>query len=98
MKASSLKKRTHSTRRVKVFAPLMVDEFHLLAGSAMTPMLSSYHPKMNKAKFLVTQAVVKGKRGKDCFISVMRDAVTGQPWPPLPKKFLPAQVLRRQAQ
>ena len=100
MKISSQKRRIRSTKRVQVATPFMVDEYHQLMHTAplQSMMLNFYPGQRGAAKYVVTQALVKGKRGKVCLIGMTRDAVTGEPFPPLPKKFLPAQVLRRQAQ
>lgn len=100
MKVSSRKAQTRATKKVGALAPLIVDEYQYLMG--VEPLKSSHlnhmQLKFGAVKFVVTQALVKGKRGKAVLIGMTRNAVTGEPFPPLPKKFLPAQVLRRQAQ
>jgi hypothetical protein len=96
MKVSTLKKRMHtSVVKVKQM-PFIVDEFHMLAGSDMKPFVRSNFEKPSAARLLVTQFIVRGKRDKQILVGSMRDAKTGHPYPPTPKKFLPAQVLRRQ--
>lgn len=96
MKVSTLKKRMRPSVVKVAPTPFIVDEFHMLAGSEMKPCLHSNFENPGAARFLVTQAIVRGKRGKQLIIGAMRDAQTGQPYPPSPKKFFPAQVLRRQ--
>lgn len=75
----------------------MVDEFHLLFDSRMIPAMSLRFKRWNSARFVVTQAIGRGKRGKPVFAGTMRDAKTGLSFPLAPKKFFPAQVLRRNA-
>ena len=97
MKVSTLKNRMRPSVVKVAPMPFIVDEFHMLAGSNMGSLIPSNFEKPRAAKVLVTQAIVRGKRGKQIFVGTTRDARTGLPYPPAPKKFLPAQVLRRQA-
>ena len=99
MKVSSRKGQTRPTEKRGAAAPLIVDEYQYLIGQEL---LKSMHlnylrPRLGAAKYVVTQAVARGKRGKVVMIGMTRDAVTGEPFPAPPQKFLPAQVVRRQS-
>lgn len=69
---------------------LILDEYHLAAGDSLA-LSAKRIPSM-----IVTQAFVTRNSGKKVrFISFTKWA-NGDPIKPAPKKFLPAQVLRRQ--
>lgn len=97
MKVTTLKKRARPTKPAPGAVPFIMDEFHQLAGPIVRSMNHASR-KFGTAKYLMTQAVGRDRRGKQFLIGRTRDALTGQPYPPLAMKFLPAQVLRRQAQ
>lgn len=73
----------------------IVDEFHLFAASTGA-VLPRHGPRPGARTLIATQSMERSKHGKLVFVGATRDAETGQPIPPQPKKFLPAQVLRRQ--
>ena len=88
MKSSGARTDTAGTRLI------MLDEFHLVAGDSLA--LSAKHTPPMTPSMIVTQALVTRNSGKRVrFISSAKWA-NGDPIKPAPKKFLPAQVLRRQ--
>ena len=99
MKVSSRKGQTRPTEKRGAAAPLIVDEYQYLIGQEplKSMHLNYLRPRLGAAKYVVTQAVARGKRGKVVMIGMTRDAVTGEPFPAPPQKFLPAQVVRRQS-
>lgn len=80
---------------------LVIDEMHLLTGSqafssAMQKWQSDFR-RPNAEAFIATQAIVRSNSGKRLrFLGVTKRA-DGSPLKPAPKKFIPAQVLRRLA-
>jgi hypothetical protein len=96
MKASKLKKRYRPSVVKAAPMPIIIDEFHMLAGFNAAKSLSSISGTRRAGSgLLVTQSVGRGKRGKTVFSGSARYAETGLPFPSTPKKFLPVQVLRR---
>lgn len=97
MKVSRMKRhvRRDLFKQAELGDGFIVDEFHMIASPVTAAMPRCYLPS-GAGSLLVTQAIVRGKGGKRVFVGSVRDAA-GQPFPPQPKKFLPAQVLRRQA-
>jgi len=86
-----MKRYTRGPSRPELAEGFVVDEFHLLAPPVRRP-----YSREGAASLIVTQAIVRSKRGKQVFIGSTKTA-NGQPYPTPPKKFLPVQVLRRQA-
>lgn len=98
MKVASIKKRVRPINKVAVVPPVLMDEYHQLVHSEpLRSMHRDFIGKIGAAKFLGSQAMAKDKRGKVIYIGRLRNAVTGEPIPPMPQKFVPAQVLRRKA-
>lgn len=74
---------------------LFLDEFHLAAPALD---LRAFAVESRSPSLIATQALIKRNSGKKVrLISTVRLA-NGAPVKPAPKKFLPAQVLRRQSQ
>ena len=96
MKVTNLKKRARPSQGTAASPKLFVDEFHLLSKD-LAPLPRHDLQLDSPPKFIATQTVLQDKRGKLIISGRMRDARTGMPIPPAPKKFFPAQVLRRQS-
>lgn len=97
MKVSKLKRhiRCSSVKQPEQGGGFIVDEFHLLAASA-GGVLPRPSTRPGARTLIVTQSIERNKHGKRVFLGATRDAATGLSFCPRPKKFLPAQVLRRQ--
>lgn len=98
MKVSKLKRhvRRSPAKQPEAGGAFIVDEFHQFAASAGA-VLPRPGPRPGSRTLIVTQSIEHNKRGKRLFLGATRDAATGEPFPPRPKKFLPVQVLRRRA-
>lgn len=73
---------------------LMLDEFHL-ATSALD--LRAFAVEPRSPSLIATQALIKRNSGKRVRLIGTVRLANGDPVKPAPKKFLPAQVLRRQS-
>lgn len=95
MKVSGIKKRNRPSKKRAAAPFFIMDEFH----QAFPPMpgLLNMAPQKQIPIFIAGQQLVKTKRGKPLLTGWTRNARTGEPFPPPPEKFLPAQVKRRLA-
>lgn len=85
--------------KVEVVPPVLVDEYHqLMHCDPLRTMYRDFIGKVGASKFRASQAKAKDKRGKVIYIGRLRNAVSGEAVPTIPKKFVPAQVFRRQNQ
>ena len=73
---------------------LILDEFHLAVPA---PGLRAFAVESRGPSLVATQALIKRNSGKKLRLIGALRMVNGDPVKPTPKKFLPAQVLRRQA-
>ncbi|MDO3615370.1 hypothetical protein Q3O97_05890 [Ralstonia pseudosolanacearum] len=74
---------------------VIVDEWHL---AAPVPDLRACTVEERSPSLIATQALIKGNSGKRIRLIGTVRLANGDPVKPAPKKFLPAQVLRRQSQ
>lgn len=91
-------KRTNA--RIRTAMPFVIDEMHLMTTSpAYSSALQNWQSNFRRpnAGFIATQAVIRSNSGKRLrFVGVTKHA-DGSPLKPAPKKFIPAQVQRCQA-
>jgi len=85
----------------RILSTVILDEFHMFApaGGAMSGVLAMGQAmrKPGSRRAIATQAVMKFNSGKRLrFLGFSRWEDTGELVKLVPKKFLPAQVLRRQ--
>lgn len=74
---------------------LYLDEYHLISGSLPSMAIASMD-RPGRRRILATQAVFTGKSGKTRSMGSVRYEDTGERVKPMPTKFYPAQVIRRQ--
>ncbi|MBA9859832.1 hypothetical protein [Ralstonia insidiosa] len=74
---------------------LFLDEFHLEAPAAD---LRAFAAAPRSSSLIATQALIKRNSGKKVRLIGTVRLANGDPVKQAPKKFLPAQVLRRQSQ
>ena len=67
---------------------------HLNYLKANSAGLNFTQPALTAKRLVVTQTLVKRKRGKTIMVGTTRDAATGEPIPAPARKFLPVQVTR----
>lgn len=88
------KQRTWRGKHKASTPTVVMDEFYCYAGNIPIPAASKYEAR----RVVATQAIMKFNSGKRVrFICSAHWEDTGEPVKSAPPKFLPAQVLRRQA-